>query len=406
MIDTGLNKLLKLNNYFESTRKSHLLVGFLAGLLLVQFVPPAPPFSPNLGRATYWQSYETSYFASLKSYEKVVAESLNSGEIPLIIFGDSTIRGTGANGAEVWTKVLEGKLQQLDPRIEVINLAQNAGDLVGPFLYHHLQRKFPQAYYIVQWHFPSEVGVRHPFHYWLTSEIALRNKQINPAVARSFSIAPIWENKLTSYLRSGFSVEQSSFLLAGMNIATNYLDLGNWFRYLLLGYPTITSQRIPVILPLRNAKDKEFPRRSFKLSDIHQIEEMKKIFVDQEKARQVYLNEPFEKHQNYFKEMFPSSQRTNLYLLTLDFNPYYAPNQDTTINSAWARNRKVLNKAMEKIPDLKWISLSGSQGDFEINDYIDLGHLTPNGQSKLATSVYQFILDHPFWNHQETRRKD
>jgi hypothetical protein len=194
--------------------------------------------------------------------------------------------------------------------------------------------------------------------------------------------------------------------MAGMNIATNYLDLGNWFRYLLLGYPTITSQRIPIILPLRNAKDMDLPRRSFKLPNNHQIEEMKKIFVEQEKARQVYLNEPFEKHQNYFEEIFPASQRTNLYLLTLDFNPYYAPNQDTTINSAWARNRKVLNKAMEKIPDLKWISLSGSQGDFEINDYIDLGHLTPNGQSKLATSVYQFILDHPFWNHQETRQKD
>ena len=262
MIGTFLNKLLKLSDCFESIQKSHLLSGFLAGFLLMQFVPPAPPFSPNLGRATYWQSYETSYFASLRSYEKVVAESLHSGEIPLIIFGDSTIRGTGANGTEVWTKVLEGKLQESDPRIKVINFAQNAGDLVGPFLYHHLQKKFPQAYYIVQWHFPSEVGVRHPFHYWLTSEIALRDKDANPAVARSFSVVPIWKNKITSYLSSGFTVEEFSFLMSGLNITTNYLDLGNWFRYLLLGYPTITEQRAPIILPLRNAKDMDLPRRS------------------------------------------------------------------------------------------------------------------------------------------------
>lgn len=398
-----LIKLSNLRNSFESIRVLHLFLGFLAGLLLIQFVPPAPAFSPSLGRASYWQSYETSYFASLRSYEDIVSKSLNAGQVPLIIFGDSTIRGTGANGTEVWTKVLQAKLQKINPRIKVINFAQNAGDLMGPFLYHHLQKKFPQAYYVVQWHFASEVGVRHPFHYWLTSEIALRDKGANPAVERSFSVVPIWQNEFSYYLSNGFSTEQFSFLMASLNIATNYLDIGNWFRYLVLGYPTITAQRTPIIQPLRNAKDMDLPRRNFVKPDDHQIDEMKKIFVGQEEARKIYLEEPFEKHQKYFEEMFPTSQRSHLYLLTLDFNPFYAPGQDTSFNSTWASNRRALSQQMKQIPDLKWISLSASQGDFEIDDYIDLGHLTPNGQFKLATSVSEFILDHPLEKHEETR---
>lgn len=401
-MNASLGRLSKFETFFKSIRKSFLALGFLTGLLLIQFVPPAPPFSPELGRASYWQSYETSYFATLRSYENIVAKSLDANEIPLIIFGDSTIRGTGANGPEVWTRILQSKVQQVEPRIRVINFAQNAGDLMGPFLYHHLQKKFPSAYYIVQWHFPSEVGVRHPFHYWLTSEIALRDGGKNPAVNRSFNAVPIWKEKLSSNLNFSPSTEQFAFVMAGLNYATNYLDVGNWFRYLLLGYPTITGQRTPIIVPLQKAKDMDVPRRSFIPPDEKQIDEMKKIFEGQEKARQIYLNEPFEKHRRYFLEMFPTSHRSHLFLLTLDFNPYYAPLNDISKNSNWAINRRELKHQMGKIPDLKWISLSSSQGDFEINDFIDLGHLTPSGQFKLATAVSNFVLNPPFWLEQKT----
>jgi hypothetical protein len=397
-----LVKFSKFETLFNSIKKSYLFLGFLTGLLLIQFVPPAPPFSPDLGRASYWQSYETSYFATLRSYENIIAKAIDAKEIPLIIFGDSTIRGTGANGSEVWTRVLETKLQQSNPRIKVINFAQNAGDIMGPFLYHHLQRKFPEAYYIVQWHFSSEVGVRHPFHYWLTSEIALRDGGKNPAVERSFAVVPVWKEELSTNFRIGPSTEQFAFVMAGLNVATNYLDVGNWFRYLLLGYPTITAKRTPIILPLRNAKDMDVPRRSFIPPDDNQVNEMKKIFLGQEKARQIYLEEPFEKHQRYFLEMFPATQRANLFLLTLDFNPFYAPFNDTTKNSQWASNRRELGREMERMPDLRWISLSASQGNFEVNDYIDLGHLTPSGQFKLASAVSNFVLNPPFWLERET----
>ena len=401
-MNASLNRLSKFETFFKSIRKSFLSLGFLTGLLLIQFVPPAPPFSPELGRASYWQSYETSYFATLRSYEDIVAKSLDANEIPLIIFGDSTIRGTGANGPEVWTRILQSKLQQVEPRIRVINFAQNAGDLVGPFLYHHLQKKFPSAYYIVQWHFPSEVGVRHPFHYWLTSEIALRDGSKNPAVNRSFATVPIWKEKLSTNLNFSPSPEQFAFVMAGLNYVTNYLDVGNWFRYLLLGYPTITGQRTPIIVPLQKAKDMDVPRRSFIPPNEKQIDEMKKIFEGQEKARQIYLKEPFEKHRRYFLEMFPTSHRSHLFLLTLDFNPYYAPLNDISKNSNWAINRRHLKRQMAQMPDLKWISLSSSQGDFEINDFIDLGHLTPSGQFKLATAVSNFVLNPPFWLEQKT----
>jgi hypothetical protein len=171
------------------------LVAFLGGvataMLITRAVPPAPIYSSHLGRATYWQSYETSYFASLQAYEKPIRDLLAQGLVPVVVFGDSTIRGTGATDEGIWTRELEKQLHAVNPRVRVLNYAQNAGDLMGPFLYHYLQKRFPQARYIVQWHFSSEVGMRHQFHFWLTSEIALRDGQRNPAVTRSFNLVRV-----------------------------------------------------------------------------------------------------------------------------------------------------------------------------------------------------------------------
>ena len=179
----------------------------------------APAFSPQLGRANYWQSYESSYFATVRAYEAPIQAILAAGNIPVVVFGDSSIRGAGASGADVWTRCLERRLQAVEPRVRVLNYAQNAGDMMGPLLYHHLQKKFPAIHCLVQWHFASEVGARHPFHYWLTSEIAWRDGKQNPAVQRSFRIVPVSAPE-----------ERAAFVLAGLNLVTNYLDVGNWIR--------------------------------------------------------------------------------------------------------------------------------------------------------------------------------
>lgn len=204
-------------------------VGVLVSILILQSLPPAPAFSRNLGRATYWQSYETSYFATLRSYEKLLRIAFDDGKTPIVILGDSTIRGTGAIGNQVWTRRVQNQLEKELENVSVINLAQNAGDLMGPFLYHYLAKRYPKAYFIVQWHFPSEVGLRHPFHYWITSEIMIRDGKDNPAVKHALEIVPIKYSSAADYLRKGPSEEQLSIFMAFLNSSTNYLDLGNWF---------------------------------------------------------------------------------------------------------------------------------------------------------------------------------
>ncbi len=373
------------------------LVGLATALLLVRALPPAPAFSPQLARATYWQSYETSYFATLRSYEAPIAELLSGGLIPVVVFGDSTIRGTGATGDEVWTRVLERRLQAVEPRVRVVNYAQNAGDLLGPFLFHHLQQKFPDARYIVQWHFPGEVGARHPFHFWLTSEIALRDGKENPAIKRSRLAQPVWYTKPYAFVYEGLSEEHYSFALAGLNIATNYLDAGNWVRYLLLGRPFFDADRKVKIQALRDAADSDVPVQTFTPPGADAVKHMRLISFNRITAQTTDLERPLAKRVDYFSEMFPSSLRSHLLLLTPDVNPYYAPTNDPEKMKAWFDNWDKVRKDMAQITDLRWVSLTASHGELQVDDFIDLGHLTPQGQQRLADTVAANLLGPGGW---------
>lgn len=384
-------------------------VSFLAGLatalVLVRALPPAPAFSPQLARATYWQSYETSYFATLRSYEAPIAELVSGGLIPVVVFGDSTIRGTGATGDEVWTRVLERRLQAVEPRVRVVNYAQNAGDLLGPFLFHHLQKKFPDARYIVQWHFPGEVGARHPFHLWLTSEIALRDGKENLAIKRSHFVQPVWYTKPHAFVYAGLSEEHYSFALAGLNIATNYLDAGNWVRYLLLGRPFFDADRKVKIQALRDVADSDVPVQTFTPPSADAAKNMRLIFSNRITAQKADLERPLSTRAAYFSELFPSSLRSHLLLLTPDVNPYYAPTNDRGKMKTWFENWERVRKEMAQITDLRWVSLTASHGELQVDDFIDLGHLTPQGQQRLADAVADNLVGPGGWFSTEKEAK-
>lgn len=362
------------------------LAGLLAAVLAVHSLPPAPIYSPQLGRATYWQSYETAYFASLRAYAQPIRDTLAGGYIPIVVFGDSTIRGTGAIGEDVWTRQLEKRLQIVNSRVRVLNYAQNAGDLMGPFLYHHLQRMFPEARYIVQWHFSSEVGIRHQFHFWLTSEIALRDGNRNPAVVRSFKIVPVTRPD-----------ERASFALAALNIPTNYLDVGNWIRYRWLGRPYVDWDRKVKIQPLQVAQESDITITKFIDPGETQAANMRGYFLSHQKARASYVEQPRTTREAYFAEMFPSPLRSHLLLLTLDFNPYYAPHEDAAQLETWRTMWAKLRAEMAQIPDLAWVSVTGSAGDLKVDDYLDLGHLTVAGQRKLTETVATKLLAPGGW---------
>ena len=363
------------------------LAGFLSALLLVRLLPPAPPFSPQIGRASYWQSYETAYFASVRAYEQPIGDLLKAGYIPIVVFGDSSIRGTGAMGEAIWTRQLELRLQAVKSRVRVVNYAQNAGDLMGPFLFHHLQAKFPAAYYIVQWHFSSEVGVRHPFHFWLTSEIALRDGAKNPAVHHSFQTVPVTSTE-----------ERFSFMLAGLNVLTDYLEVGNWIRYRWLGRPWVNSNRQVRIQPLSEVDDAGVAVEKFiPPTTPGTARQMAAIFLANLTARQTYVQRPLAERAAYFEEMYPSRLRSHLLLLTVDFNPYYAPHQDPTAMRTWRTMWADLRTDMARIPSLRWVSLSASNGQMEVDDFIDLGHMTPHGQHRLAEAVAGNLLGPGGW---------
>jgi hypothetical protein len=372
-------------------RKGLAILAFLAGVaavfIIVRQMPPPPPFSPELGRATYWQSYESSYFASLRSYETLIAKVIARGEVPVVVFGDSTIRGSGATRERVWTSVLEDQLRVANPRIRVLNFAQNAGDLMGPFLYHHLHERFPDAYYIVQWHFASEVGVRHPFHYWLTSEIALRDGKRNPAVRRSLSVVPVAKPE-----------ERSAFVMAALNIATNYLDVGNWVRYRWLGRMEFASDRTVKVRPLLSAPDNDVDYAGFKApAQADTIAALSKYFRNHLDHRRQYVLRPFAEREAYFAEMYPTTQRARLLVLTLDLNPYYAPTTDKELMDTWRDNWKRLRADMALIPDLRWVSLTGADGGLQVDDFLDLGHLTVGGQRRVAETVAANLIGPGGW---------
>lgn len=379
----------------SSSRSRWAVVAFLAGLIgaiiALRSLPPAPIYSPYLKRANYWQSYETSYFASLRAYEEPIKKTLTDGNIPIVIFGDSTLRGTGAIGEDVWSRLLEKQLQEVNSRVRVLNYSQNAGDLMGPFLYHHLQQKYPEARYIVQWHFSSIVGIRHQFHFWLTSEIALLDGNNNPAVAQSFETVPVTRTD-----------ERYSFVMAALNIATNYLDVGNWVRYLWLGRPYFDADRRVKISALRDATESDTSYTHFTAVDEEQAQQMQGYFLAHQEARQKYIMTPLSDRRAYFEKMYPSSQRSHLLLLTLDFNPYYAPHEDPEAMKTWRSIWEKLRAEMGQISDLNWVSLTGALGELEVDDFFDLGHLTISGQQKLAKQVAAHLLAPGNWFDPET----
>lgn len=374
------------------------ILGFLTPVFLTHFLPPAPPFSPVLGRATYHQSYETSYFSSVRGYENLISKAYAAGEIPLIVFGDSSIRGTGASKDRVWTTRLEKDLRKIQPNIRVINFAQNAGDLVGPFLYHHLYTKFPNAYYIVQWNYPAQVGVRHPFHYWLTSEILLRDGNKNPVVKKSYEVVRLLPNDLTIDTFKNYNYpEIYSLLLAGLNIGMNYLDAGNWMRYLAFGRLYTDEKKKIIIEPLKNAPESDIDYFNFKIIEEDSAKMMRHIYKSLQKARHEYLQTPVEDRKKYFDEIFPIAMRDHLLLLTIDLNPYYAssdgPDYAKIMNGDWSQ----IKSNMSQIPKMNWLALTASMGDMTINDYMDLGHLTPQGQEKLSLAVDSYITNRLGW---------
>lgn len=367
------------------------LLAFLAGLacavLLLRQVPPPPPFSPQRARASYWQSYETAYFASLRSYEQLVQDVIDEGRVPVVVFGDSSIRGAGARDDHVWTRILERRLQAVNPRVRVLNFAQNAGDLLAPFLYHHLRQRFPSARYIVQWPFGSEVGRRHQFHFWLTSEIALRDGRSNPAVNHAYAQLPV---KRTD--------ERLSFILAGLNIATNCLDVGNWVRYRWLGRLEAGGDRNVHLHPLETAPEQDLDVTGFVVPDDRKTRQtMRDIFRFHLIARQKYLQRPLVQREAYLAEIYPPAVRSHLLLITCDMNPYYAPAQEAGLMQTWHDNWRQLRADLARQTDLNWVGLTCADGGLKIDDFCDLGHLTISGQQRLAEAVADKLLAPGGW---------
>jgi hypothetical protein len=99
----------------------------------------------------------------------------------------------------------------------------------------------------------------------------------------------------------------------------------------------------------------------------------------------------------YFAGMFPGPQRNHLLLLTLDFNPYFAPQTDNAAMNVWRTQWTKLRANMARMPDLSWVSLTGSAGELGVDDYVDLGHLNIPGQRKLAEKVADKLLAPGGW---------
>jgi hypothetical protein len=74
--------------------------------------------------------------------------------------------------------------------------------------------------------------LRHPLHFWLTSDIILRDGSSNPAVAIGLDKTPINTTSPTEWLY---------LVMAGVNIVAPHLDFGNLLRYWALGNVSVSS---------------------------------------------------------------------------------------------------------------------------------------------------------------------
>ena len=356
-----------------------MLLGLVAGLQAMRLVPAPPVFSERLGRITHLQSYENNYFASLRSFEHHVARVIASGRTPVIVLGDSTFRGTGAAGGNVWTARLQQHLTSVDPALHVINFSQNAGDLIAPYFFYHFQALFPQALFVVQWHYTNRNMERHPFTQWLTSEIILRDGRDSPAVRIGLKRVPI-----------GASAEWWSLIMARVNIAAPYLDLGNHLRFWALGNLSVSRYRNPIATPLADAVDTELDHALFVPSgDAKYNAAMRDIYRNMlgELGKSAML--PPDAIERFFDEYYGPAYRRRLLLVTIDLNPYFAPAAEPAALADRVQHWRLLREHMAAIAGLHWTSLIAGPrpGELSTDDYVDLGHLSVRGQARLAETV-------------------
>lgn len=353
-----------------------MLAGVAVGLQVMRFFPAPPVFSERLGRITNLQSYENNYFASLRSFTQKITRTLNSGRIPVIVLGNSTFRGTGATGNDVWTVRLQQYLVHIDPALEVINFSQNAGDLIAPYLFYHWYREFPQAIFVLQWHYTNHDFVRHPFTYWLTSEIILRDGRSNPAVARGLDRVPI-----TS------AAEWGSLIMAAVNIVAPYLDLGNDLRYWALGNLSVSSWHNPIVTPLADAEERDISENSFTpRNDPAFNTTMRGIHRALMEALGKFVEPSADGIQEFFDGNYGQSYRSRLLLVTVDWNPYFGP-RDRSTEVVNRQHWQLLRERMASVSGLNWISLLAGLGELSVDDFVDLGHLSVPGQARLAEVV-------------------
>jgi hypothetical protein len=361
-----------------------MLLGVAAGLQVMRLFPPPPVFSEQHGRITHFQSYENNYFASLRSFTHHVARVVEVGRIPVIVLGDSSFRGTGATGGNVWTARLQQHVKSINPALHVINFSQNAGDLIAPYFFYHLQALFPQALFVVQWNYTNSAMERHPFTYWLTSEIILRDWHSSPAVDIGLKRMPLR------------SAEWPTIIMAAVNIAAPYLDLGNYLRYWALGYLSISAEHNPTVTPLMDAPDTELDWFKFTpRNDVRWNATMREVYRNMmDELDKVALRTSGEMKQ-FFDGYYPPAYRRRLLLVTVDLNPHFAPDAEPLALARRIRDWQLLRESVTAVPDLHWTSLIADSDELSENDYVDLGHLNVRGQARLAQTVAAALAGMP-----------
>jgi len=356
-----------------------MLIGIITGLQVARVFPAPPVFSDRFGRLTHYQSYENNYFASLRSFTEHVARVVDSGRTPVIVLGDSAIRGTCAAGDNVWTARLQQHLALVDPSLSVINFAQNAGDLLAPYFFYHFYKKFPQAIFVLGWHHTNASMLRHPFHFWLTSEIILRDGRDNPAVAIGLDETPINSTSPTEWL---------SLVMAAMNIVAPYLDLGNHLRYWAFGNLSISSQHNPILTSLASDTNDEPEISSFTAKPDPKFNtSMSQIYWGVVESLKTFVERPRNEVQKYFDKEYGPAYRDRLLIVTFDINPYFAIPAEPQVLAARDRYWKLLRERMAEVPGLNWTALTAGAGELSVDDFCDIGHLSVPGQAKLAERV-------------------
>lgn len=368
------------------TRAIFILVGVIVGLQVTRLFPAPPVFSHEIGRATYSQSYENNYFASLRSFNQKIEEVVGAGRTPVIVLGDSTFRGTGANGENVWTFRLQQLLARANPSLSVINFSQNGGDLLAPYLFYYFHKRFPTAIFVVGWHPTNNSMARHPFHYWLTSEIILRDGRANPAVAIGLDKVPINASSPT---------EGMSLVMAAVNIVAPYLDLGNFFRFWFFGNLSISASHNPIVVPLSASVDSEVERFGFVPSENPEFNvSMRNIYWAIVQRLEELVEHP-DSVRRLFDEEYGVAFRDRLLIVVTDLNPYFSLPAETSTLSARNAYWQTLRDRMKEVSGLNSTAMTAGGGELSMDDFVDLGHLSVAGQKKLAERVAAELVKMP-----------